>query len=69
MKVLITSITIVLGSLLAGCSDQDRVDRVSHDGAQSEHVWKEQTDALQKADDVNKLMLETDQKRREALGE
>ncbi|MEX0951701.1 MAG: hypothetical protein WDZ86_05415 [Gammaproteobacteria bacterium] len=68
MKLLITSITIVLGSLLTGCSD-DRVDRVSHDKSQSEHVWKEQTDALQKADDVNKLMLETDQKRRESLGE
>ncbi|MEX2516178.1 MAG: hypothetical protein WD572_04580 [Gammaproteobacteria bacterium] len=69
MKVLITSITIVLGALLTGCADDDRVDRVSHDQSQSEHVWKEQTDALQKADDVNKLMLETDQKRREALGE
>lgn len=68
MKLLLISIAIGCGVILTGCSD-DRVDRVSHEKSQNEHVWKEQTDALQKADDVNKLMLETDQKRREALGE
>lgn len=68
MKLLLINIAIGFSVLLTGCPD-DRVDRVSHDGSQSEHVWKEQTDALKKADDVNRLMQETDQKHREALGE
>lgn len=69
MKLLLMNIAIGFSVVLTGCSDDDRIDRVSHDKSQGEHVWKEQTDALQKADDVNKLILETDQKRRESLGE
>lgn len=44
--------------LLAACSD---------DQSDQGHVWQEQTDAIQKAEDVNKLIIETDQQRRETI--
>lgn len=44
--------------LIAACSD---------DGQDKEHVWQEQTDSIQKAEDVNELMMETDRQRREAI--
>lgn len=47
-----------LAILITGCSD---------DGQDKGHVWQEQTDSIQKAEDVNELMMETDRQRREAI--
>lgn len=44
--------------LTTACSD-DQQDKG--------HVWQEQTDTIQKAEEVNKLIMETDQKHREAI--
>lgn len=52
--------SILLASvlLLAACSD-DQQDKG--------HVWQEQTDTIQKAEDVNKLIMDTHEKQREAI--
>lgn len=49
-----------LAILITACSD---------DGQDEGHVWQEQTDSIQKAEDVNELMKETDQQRRKAIEE
>lgn len=53
---LILTISLVL--MIAACSD---------DRQEQGHVWHEQTEAIQKAEDVNKLIMETEQKHREAI--
>lgn len=55
----IRSISLALGLLLlSACSD---------DREPGDHVWKEQTDAIKKAEDVERLLMETDERRRELI--
>jgi len=48
MKVLLI---VVISFFVTACSDEDQAPK-----AQQDHVWKTQTDALQKAKDVEKLL-------------
>lgn len=48
-----------LACLLAACSDDSNGD----------HAWQEQTQALEKAEDVNRLIMDTDARRRETIEE
>lgn len=56
MRILIAGVLLLL---LAACSDE----------APESHVWQSQTDAIKKAENVNKLIMEHDQKQREAIEE
>jgi hypothetical protein len=61
MTVLLRSLALLLGLLLlSACSD---------DREPGDHVWKEQTDAIQRAEDVNQLIMETDAERRRIIDE
>lgn len=53
-------ILIVLGLTLVGCSD-DKTDKVE------QHVWQEQTDMIDKAKDVEGMVLDSANKQREML--
>ena len=53
---LLLGISLIL--VITACSD-DRQDKG--------HVWQEQMDTIQKAEEVNELIMDTDQQRREAI--
>lgn len=52
---------LLIMALIAGCSDQKAGEE------RTEHVWQEQTDALQKAEDVDQLVQDAAKRQREAI--
>lgn len=55
----IRCISLALGLLLLSACGDDREP--------GDHVWKDQTDALNKAGDVEQLLMESDERRRELI--
>jgi len=45
---------VTLACLMSACSDSDKPQKVEQD-----HVWKEQTDMIDKAKDVEQLLNDT----------
>lgn len=54
MRILIAGVLLLL---LAACSDE----------APESHVWQSQTDAIKKAENVNKIVMEQAERQREAI--
>ena len=52
---------VLIIALSAGCSDQNAGED------RTEHVWQEQTDALQKAEDVDQLVQDAAKRQREVI--
>jgi len=62
MRYLFVMLMIVLLTplILRGCSDDE-------DKKTENHVWKEQTDTIKKADDVNQLMRDAAKKQQQEI--
>ncbi len=54
---------LVLCSIFVACSDESNNDVE----AKKDHVWKNQTDAIDKAKEVEGMMQDSENKMREAL--
>jgi hypothetical protein len=59
MTLLLRCLAMTFGlSLLSGCTD---------DREPGDHVWKQQTDTIQRAENVNQLLKEADDERRRSI--
>ena len=63
MKSLKVLVVLVSTLFIAACSDESR------EKASSDHVWKEQTDTIDKAKDVEAMMLKSVEDRSQSMEE
>ena len=54
---LILIVILLSSGIIKGCLDNERKNA-------GDHVWKEQTDTIKKAEDVNQLILDAAEKQR-----
>lgn len=56
-----TTITLIFLLCLAGCSDNEGT------AGKGDHVWKEQTEAIKKAEQVEGIVLDAAKEQRESI--
>ena len=65
MHLLFKAVIVIFLFVAAGCGGQDEQAKSNRDP--DDHVWKEQTRALQKAREVESLMQEESERRRREI--